>query len=264
MNFAASLQENTRVTNVQVSFHRSVPHKQFPTKFTWSRSGKTKVANGIAEAWASKATMPGTGFSIDSWLICLRLRGVVWFWWKVKNCCFKMFQFYQSCNMQRVDREQVRCPLAELVSFAFCLSTAAEEIYRMLESQNVKLNLVSQNLVSTDFFWSTSDIEWNAPISPWRHYQHSCLVLNFSSKLGFHRFSRFVTDEHHFQMHSRRQNTICVNCARLISPIVARTLLDFGGRPSVLATIGWFPKKIGCLRSAMFGTGYLFFFAAVS
>jgi len=28
----------------------------------------------------------------------------------------------------------------------------------------------------------------------------------------------------------RMQNTICVNCARLISPIVARTLLDFGGR----------------------------------
>ena len=69
-------------------------------------------------------------------------------------------------------------------------------------------------------------------------YKHSYLVVNFISKLGFHRFSRFVTDEHHFQMHPRRQNTICVNCARLLSPIVARTLLDFGGRPSVLATFG--------------------------
>ena len=89
IHFAGSLHDNTRVTNVQVSLHRWVPQGQhFPTKFTWSPSGKTKVANGIAEAWASKASMPGTGFSIDSWLICLRLRGVVWFWWKVKNLLF--------------------------------------------------------------------------------------------------------------------------------------------------------------------------------
>ena len=31
---------------------------------------------------------------------------------------------------------------------------------------------------------------------------------------------------------SPRQNTIAVNCARFISPIVARTVLDFGGRSS--------------------------------
>lgn len=173
IHFAASLQDNTRVTNVQVSLHRWVPQGQhFPTKFTWSRSGKTKVANGIAEAWASKASMPGTGFSIDSWLICLRLRGVVWFWWKVKNQLFHDVSILpENWNMQRVDREQVLSPLAELVSFAFCLSTATEEIYRMLESQNVKLNLVSQIFELfgkyTDFFWSTSDIEWNATfISP--------------------------------------------------------------------------------------------------
>lgn len=109
IHFAASLQDNTRVTNVQVSLHRWVPEGQhFPTKFTWSRSGKTKVANGIAEAWASKASMPGTGFSIDSWLICLRLRGVVWFWWKVKNLLFhdaltenKCYLHLQSLSVSR-------------------------------------------------------------------------------------------------------------------------------------------------------------------
>ena len=145
-NFAASLQDNTRVTNIQVSLHRWVPQgRHFPTKFTWSRSGKTKVANGNcrglgqqsidARHWAS-ALIPG-------WFVCgcAVLFGSDEKW---KTCCFTMFQFYQNWNMQRVDREQVLSPLAELDGFAFCLSTATEEIYRMLESQNVKLYLVSQ------------------------------------------------------------------------------------------------------------------------
>lgn len=72
---------------------------------------------------------------------------------KWKTCCFTMFQFYQNWNMQRVDREQVLSPLAELDGFAFCLSTATEEIYRMLESQNVKLYLVSQIFELFGKYW---------------------------------------------------------------------------------------------------------------
>ena len=78
--------------------------------------------------------------------------------------------------MQRVDREQVLSPLAELVSFAFCLSTATEEIYRMLESQNVKLNLVSQIFELFGKYWFFFDQP--AISSEMLHSYHHDVTIN--------------------------------------------------------------------------------------
>ena len=36
---------------------------------------------------------------IPGWFV--RGCSVVWFWWKVENCCFTMFQLYQNCNTRR-------------------------------------------------------------------------------------------------------------------------------------------------------------------